>query len=39
MTSDSVPVEYDEVEFVWDAYLQETGSVAAPPTAFSHVSN
>lgn len=36
--SDSVPVEYDEVEFVWDAYLEETGALPAPPTAFTHVS-
>ena len=27
----------DDVEFIWDDYLDDTGSVATPPEAFSHV--
>uniref|UniRef100_UPI00398F3C06 scm-like with four MBT domains protein 1 n=1 Tax=Pristiophorus japonicus TaxID=55135 RepID=UPI00398F3C06 len=27
----------DEAEFNWDAYLEETGAVAAPPATFKHV--
>ncbi|PVD24335.1 hypothetical protein C0Q70_14815 [Pomacea canaliculata] len=34
---DGVHVEYDESEFVWEEYLQETGASAVPPTAFKHV--
>ncbi|XP_074645284.1 scm-like with four MBT domains protein 1 [Tubulanus polymorphus] len=34
---DGVPIEYDEPDFVWEEYLEETGAVAAPPTSFKHV--
>jgi len=27
----------EEREFVWDDYLEETGSAAAPATSFKHV--
>lgn len=37
--ADGVPIEYDEPEFVWEEYLEETGSSAVPPTAFKHVSH
>lgn len=36
-TAGGVPVEYDEPEFVWEEYLQDTVSSAVPPTAFKHV--
>ena len=29
----------EEREFVWDDYLEETRSIAAPATSFKHVSN
>jgi hypothetical protein len=32
------PVIYEEREFVWDDYLEETKSTAAPATSFKHVS-
>ncbi|ESO90512.1 hypothetical protein LOTGIDRAFT_123158, partial [Lottia gigantea] len=28
----------DEHEFIWEDYLQATGTTAVPPTAFKHVS-
>jgi hypothetical protein len=34
----SEPVVYEEREFVWDDYLEETKSTAAPATSFKHVS-
>nr|KAG5708815.1 hypothetical protein BaRGS_031969 [Batillaria attramentaria] len=37
VTLEGVPMEYDESEFVWEDYLQETGATAVPPTAFKHV--
>ena len=30
-------VDFDETEFVWEDYLQETGATPVPPTAFKHV--
>lgn len=35
---DGVSVEYDGSDFVWEEYLEETGSVAVPNEAFKHVS-
>ncbi|XP_041347271.1 uncharacterized protein LOC121367224 [Gigantopelta aegis] len=35
---DGIRVEYDQAEFNWENYLQETGASAVPPTAFKHVS-
>lgn len=32
------PVVYEEREFVWDDYLEDTKSVAVPATSFKHVS-
>lgn len=29
----------DEPDFVWEEYLEETGTLASPPTSFKHVSN
>uniref|UniRef100_A0A8C4QAU1 SLED domain-containing protein n=1 Tax=Eptatretus burgeri TaxID=7764 RepID=A0A8C4QAU1_EPTBU len=29
----------EEMEFNWEEYLDETGAIAAPPTAFEHVEN
>jgi hypothetical protein len=29
--------EDEEPEFVWEDYLQQTGTTAVPPTAFKHV--
>ncbi|XP_061195549.1 scm-like with four MBT domains protein 1 [Saccostrea echinata] len=34
---DGVPVEYDDSDFVWEEYLDETGSIAVPNEAFKHV--
>lgn len=31
-------VEYDGSDFVWEEYLEDTGSVAVPNEAFKHVS-
>ena len=33
-----MPLDYEETEFVWEDYLQETGATPVPPTAFKHVS-
>ena len=33
-----IPVEFEEPEFLWEQYLEETGAQAAPPEAFQHVS-
>ncbi|XP_023933206.1 scm-like with four MBT domains protein 1 isoform X1 [Lingula anatina] len=33
----SIPVEYEEPEFIWEEYLEDTGASPAPPTAFKHV--
>lgn len=35
---DGVAVEYDGSDFVWEEYLEDTGSVAVPNEAFKHVS-
>jgi len=32
------PIVYEEREFVWDDYLEETKSSAAPATSFKQVS-
>ena len=37
-SSDTVPIEYDDQEFVWEDYLEETGALAAPDISFQHVS-
>lgn len=34
---DSISVDSEDADFVWDDYLQETGASAVPPTAFKHV--
>lgn len=34
---DGVAVEYDGSDFVWEEYLEDTGSVAVPNEAFKHV--
>jgi hypothetical protein len=36
-TGNSIPVEYAESDFIWEDYLEETNSVAVPPTSFKHV--
>ena len=36
---DGVSVEYNGSDFVWDEYLEETRSTAAPNEAFKHVSD
>ena len=33
-----MPMDYEETEFVWEDYLQETGATPVPPTAFKHAS-
>ena len=30
-------MEYEEPEFIWDEYLEDTGATAAAPTSFRHV--
>jgi hypothetical protein len=35
---DGVATEYDGTDFVWDKYLDDTGSIAVPNVAFKHVS-
>ena len=32
-----VDVEYEEVEFVWDDYLEDCKATAVPATSFKHV--
>ncbi|KAK3101257.1 hypothetical protein FSP39_002207 [Pinctada imbricata] len=34
---ESVQTDNEEAEFTWETYLEQTGSVAAPPQAFKHV--
>ena len=35
--TDRMAVDVEESEFVWEDYLQETGALSVPPTAFKHV--
>ena len=37
LPGDGVGVVDEECEFVWDDYLEETKSIAAPATSFKHV--
>jgi len=37
LPSDGVGVVDEEREFVWDDYLEDTKSTAAPATSFKHV--
>ncbi|XP_036366059.1 scm-like with four MBT domains protein 1 isoform X1 [Octopus sinensis] len=36
-TEDGLLETYEEPDFVWEEYLQETGALEVPPTAFKHV--
>ena len=36
--ADALSMDFEEAEFVWEDYLQETGATPVAPTAFKHVS-